>query len=137
MRASIVVSLLVAACASPGESRDPGETPDRTITTNCTATVAEYCGTASCDRTLEAAQHDKDLCTPGAPSMLVACGGYAVVLRGSLTTSPQLFYSDGNLVAIVNRVDVIPGDCSAGPLVFLAPQCPRSERMPLMACESN
>lgn len=133
MRASFVVSLLAAGCASPGTPQRPGETPDRTVTANCKATLAEYCTTASCDQTLEAAQQDEALCA-GSPSMLVTCGGYQVVLRGDLNTAPQIFYSNGNLVAIVNRVDVIPGECAAGPLVFLAPQCPRSERVPLDAC---
>jgi hypothetical protein len=140
MRAcSYLVWFLAAGCMSSGSSTSTAGGPEQTAL-NCDASIAAYCaGPVGCDLTLEAAQHDKRLCSPGFPAAVVACGGYDVVVKSEIDTARRLFYRDGQLVAIVHAQ--VNNDalvhCLAGPATIDASLCPGREGTPLAACTGS
>jgi hypothetical protein len=117
---SLLISFLMAACASTSSD----STPDRSNTTPCSLSVDDSCGRFGCDRTLDAAEHDPQLCSPGFPAALIDCGDFQVVRKSELDTGTSYYYKDGQLTAIVEYVVGASFlACSAGPERFEAPQC--------------
>ena len=132
-----LVWFLVTGCMSSGSSTGTS-VPDRTDTLSCDTAIPTYCAAATlCDLTLDDAQHDKRLCSPGFAGAVVRCGDYDVVVKSEIDTSMEYFYRDGALTAVVSRVDVLPKRCFGGPSSFDAPSCPRAQGTPLAACSGN
>lgn len=151
MRACIyLISILAAGCMSteasastdePSTSADEPSTSSagqaQRSTLSCDSSIAEYCtDQGGCDLTLEAAQHDERLCSPGIPAGAMACGGYDVVVKGEIDTVRRYYYRHGQLEAIVQGQVVNPAltGCLAGPATFRAPMCPDRQTTTLPVC---
>lgn len=132
--------LMAAACTSSGSGSDgtPSVTPDRIDTIQCRDGVDALCASAGCDRTLDAADHDKSLCGPGGlgpnGASMIACGDYTIVSTSGTDTGLDRFYKDGELVAVLRTV--VGAGCVAGPARFDAPSCSSAQRVALAACTS-
>jgi hypothetical protein len=116
MRICSLLIFLTACTAYASNQPDPSNQPVRLT---CTNSVAHYCATNSCNRTLAAAKQDKILC----PATLTRCGRYEVVGHSSVDVLTRWYYQAGQLVAITSRI--FPGHyvCLAGPTTFVAPPC--------------
>lgn len=99
----------------------------------CSASVDDACRSASCDRTLDQAKHDAQLCQPKFTSVLFACGDLVVVSDHAPDTGVSYYYQDGELVAM-ERTDLVTTGCFAGPAAFVKPACSSAVEVPLPAC---
>ncbi len=134
----LVLWFFVAACTSSSSSSDPSTIPDRIDAVSCSVSIDEACGSGSCDRTLEAAKHDPQLCSPGFPAVLRDCGNFQVVTKSEIDTVKSYYYHEGQLVAIVlHVVGSHFATCIAGPQSFEAPQCSREPGVLLPACRAT
>jgi hypothetical protein len=128
MRAAWLI--LLAACAQ--QPLPPGVA--QIIPLDCDRSVAEACAQSGCDRTLDAAQHDQNLCGPGFPAAVYSCDGYMHVDKSGVDAGTAWYYKDGNLVAMISRNAVAVRSCVAGPSSFDLPLCNGDIGTPIVAC---
>jgi len=133
---SFLLSFLLAACTSTAE--DTSTLPEHVDPMPCRATIDDSCNSAGCNRTLDAAEHDPRLCSPGFPAVLFDCGDFQVVSKSETDTVKSYYYKYGQLAAIVGHV-VGAGfsGCIAGPQSFEAPRCNNARAVPLPACSAT
>jgi hypothetical protein len=93
-------------------------------------TVDEYCASNDCDRALDTALDDSNLC----PSVRLVCDGYDVIHLTPIDGDSTYYYLGGALVAF-HQETFAGGGCVAGPPTFSEPQCDFTDSQPL--CDSN
>jgi len=130
----MVVVLSACTSSDSGYVIPPSSPPESVDRISCDTTIAEFCAGSDCNRTLDQAEHDRRLCGSGLPPRLSACGDYEVVFKGYIDTGVNLYYRDGELVAIVGTGML--GRCTAGPQTFDAVHC-SGETAPLAACPAR
>jgi hypothetical protein len=130
------VLVVLAACTSSSSktvpdaaiSTDGGAALDGGSAVTCSTTIASYCASHACSRTLDDAKQNRDLC----PAVLTPCSDYDLVKTTSIDTSTTYYYLHAVLVAIQHRAQPMPAACLAGPTAFVPPACgDQSQTLPV------
>ena len=91
------------------------------VTVTCDVRIDDFCQIHGCDRSLDQAKQDKDLCDAGPHTM--HCGDYDMIITSGGNGNNSTFYYQAYELVALAGYEAEGFRCAAGPTSFDAPFC--------------